>query len=410
MNKNTRFLSTSLSTLLVGTALSLAGCSGSDESDKRAIELVKKSTWHEEMRAEGEIKAASSTGLSVPGSGWDHRNLVFMVPDGSLVEKGQVVARFDSAAARVKLSQAEVDLVRKELAELGAQAITSISQAELRSDKLKVGDDLNLSKRYANADLRIFERNKILDTLADIGFLGDKQNYLNWKTNQIGARGQAEQALLGSQKETVTKTIDLQRKSLSALELVAPHAGVFRLKERWDGSIPQIGSQMWAGDDFGALPDLEKQVATFSIPEGNAFGLKEGQAVKVRLAGTGLELPLQVTQVSKSATTKSRDTPVKFAEFEAKISEEQVRQHGLKPGQAISGAVNLIDKKEVITVPNISLVQEGDAYFVFVQEGRIVRRQKIELGVRGPVRSEVKSGLSEGMQLVLIPEKKEGKA
>ncbi len=82
----------------------------------------------------------------------------------------------------------------------------------------------------------------------------------------------------------------------------------------------------------------------------------------------------------------------------------------MNPGQAITGAVSLIGKKDVITVPNMPLVQEGEAYFVFVQEGRIVRRQKIELGLRGPVRSEVKSGLSEGMQLVLIPEKKEGKA
>ena len=127
--------------LVMGAVFSLAACSGSDESDKRAIELVKKNAWHEEMRAEGEIKAASSTGLSVPGSGWDRRNLVFMVPDGSLVEKGQLVARFDSAAARVKLSQAEVDLLRKELAELGAQAMTTMSQRgirELQADSCKL--------------------------------------------------------------------------------------------------------------------------------------------------------------------------------------------------------------------------------------------------------------------------------
>lgn len=395
--------------VLVGLCL-LSACAGDQDGQRRAVEIVKKSEWKEFLQVDGEVKAAASTELSVPGSGWDQRNLIFMIPDGSVVEKGQLIARFDSASARVKLSQAEVDLVRKELAEMGAQEQTGIRQSELTADKSKVGDDLRLSQRYANADLRIFERNKVLDILSDIGFLGDKQTYLDWKHGQVGARGNAERALIVSQKETVTKTIDDQRRSLSALDLTAPHAGVFRLRERWDGSVPQVGGQLWAGEEFGALPDLQKQLAKFSVAEGNAFGLKEGLVVQVRLAGTGVEVPLQITHVSKSATTKSRETPVKFMDVEAKFTEEMVRQYALKPGQALSGRVSIVSRKDVLTVPNIALIQEGEAYFVEVEDGRQVRRQKIELGLRGPVRSEVKSGLTEGMRLVLVPEKKEAKA
>lgn len=383
-------------------------CSCSDESDvdKQAIETVTAKPWQEALVAEGEIKAAASTPLSVPGSGWDSRNLISMVPSGSLVEKGQVIAKFDAEQARVKLSQAEIDLLRKELLEVGVQATAELGRTELKSDSAKVDADLSLSRRYANADLQIFAQNKILDTLADIGFLNHKQNYLHWKNTQIGARSQAEQAVITSQKDSVTLTIDQQRKSLSALELVAPHQGVFLLKARWDGTFPQVGGKLWAGDEFGSLPDLDQQVARFSIAEGAAFGLKEGQPIKVRLSGTGTELNLKVTKVGKTASTKSRESPVKYSEFEATIDSALVKKFALKPGQAITGEVSLLSAAKVMTVPNISLVQEGSDYFVYLMEKSKMQKQKVELGMRGQVRSEIKSGLSEGAQLVLIPLKK----
>nr|WP_315487384.1 secretion protein HlyD [uncultured Undibacterium sp.] len=392
---------------LILAALSLCSCGDDGSGDKLALETVTAKSWQEALVAEGEIKAASSTPLNVPGTGWDNRNLISMVPNGSLVEKGQVIARFDAAQARVKLSQAETDMLRKELMEIGVQATAELSRTELKSDSAKVEGDLSLSKRYANADLQIFAQNKILDTLADIGFLNHKQDYLKWKNTQIGARTQAEQAVITSQKDSVSLTIDQQRKSLSALELVAPHQGVFLLKARWDGTLPQVGGKLWAGDEFGSLPDLDQQVARFSIAEGAAFGLKEGQTIKIRLSGTGTELNLKVTKVGKTASTKSRESPVKYSEFEAKIDQDMVKKFALKPGQAITGEVILLSADKVLTVPNISLVQEGSEYFVFLMEKSKMLKQKVELGMRGQIRSEIKSGLNIGAQLVLIPAKKD---
>jgi HlyD family secretion protein len=388
----------------------LTACSNESSSDGVPVEVVEARSWQEEIHADGEIKAAASTQLNVPGTGWDQRTLVSMVANGSLVEKGQTIAVFDAAQSRMKLSQAETDLLRKELMELGIQSNAELGRAELSSDSAKVTGDLNLSKRYANADLQIFAQNKILDTLVDIGFLNHKQDYLKWKNNQIGARSHADQAVVQSQKESVTLTIEQQRKSLSALELRAPHEGVFLLKPRWNGSLPQVGSKMWAGEEFGSLPDLEQQVAKFSIAEGAAFGLKEGQAIKVRLSGTGTELDLKVTKVGKTASTKSRESPVKYSDFEANIGQDLVRKFVLKPGQAITGRVTLLDSKKVLTVPNIALVQEGADYFVYLMEKSTKLKQKVELGLRGQIRSEVKSGLSAGAKLVLVPEKKEDKS
>jgi HlyD family secretion protein len=396
--------------LPIAVLAGLLGCQNEADLAGKPIEVVKHVAWQEELIADGEIKTAESTSLNVPGTGWDRRTLVMMVADGSLVEKGQMIARFESKSAEVKLSQAETDLLRKELSEIGIKANADIGQTMLAADGAKVRADLNLSQRYANADLGVFEKNKVLDILADMGFLKHKQHYLDWKKNQVASISHAEQALIGSQKETVNITISEQKKSLASLELLAPHAGVFRLKENWDGSVPQIGSQLWAGNDFGALPDLEQQVASFSVPEGAAFGLKQGQKMRARLTGTGMEFDLIVDKVSKTSSTKSRESPVKYMEFEAKISQKMVKEFNLKPGQALVGKVTLLNENKAITIPNIALLQEADAYFVQIQDGGKLVKKKIELGQRGPVRSEVKNGLQLGDQVVLVPEKKEVKA
>jgi HlyD family secretion protein len=158
-----------------------------------------------------------------------------------------------------------------------------------------------------------------------------------------------------------------------------------------------------AGEEFGALPDLDKLVAHFSVAEGQAYGLKPGLPVRVRLAGTGTELDLVVTQVSSSASTASAESPVKYSDFDAAIGTDAAHRLGLKPGQALHGTVRLVARAAALTVPNIALVQDGGAYAVYTDDGGRAVRRPVELGLRGPVRSEIKRGLAAGARVLLLP-------
>lgn len=389
--------------MALAVGVSLAACGGDAASAGAAAETLAPRPWLETLTADGEIKAAASTPLNVPGNNWSQRVLIDMVADGSSVEKGQVVARFDSPQSRMELSQAELELLRKTLAEQTSASAASVERDKLAGDRAKVEDDLGLSRRYANADLSIFPRNEILDALADVGFLTTKRGYLDWKGGQAQARTAAQDAVLHSQRDSVVRTAAQQRDSLAALELVAPHDGVFLLAARWDGTKAEIGATQVAGQEFGSLPDLNQLVAHFSVPEGQVFGLKAGLPVRVRLAGTGTELALKVTRVGSNASTTSQESPVKYSDFDAAIDTATARKLGLKPGQALRGAVELVAQPAALTVPNIALVQDGAGYVVYTEEGGKQTRHKVELGRRGPVRSELKSGVAAGARVVLLP-------
>ncbi len=385
----------------------LSACSGTDSGDAAPVETFAARPWREVLVADGDVRAAANTPLTVPGSGWENRALVDMVADGSVVAKGQVIATFDAPKARMELSQAETELLRKSLGEAGIVAASAVSRAELATDSAKVDSDLSLSNRYAKVDLSYFARNDILDALQDAAFLGSKKTYLGWKSGQVDARAGADRAVVGSQRETVALTAAQKRKSLAALELTAPHDGVFLLSAKWDGTKPQVGSALWAGQEFGSLPDLEQLVAHFSVPEGSAFGLAVGLPVRVRLAGTGVELDLKVTKVGSSATTKSRDSPVKYSDFDAAIAADEAKRLGLRPGQAVSGKVILVERPQASTVPNLALRQDGDAWSVQVLDGGRPVRRPVVLGARGAVRSEISSGLAPGARVLLLPEAKD---
>ena len=387
----------------VASSASLTACGNDAASSGAAVETLAPRPWLETLAVDGEIKAAASTPLNVPGNNWSQRILVDMVADGSSVEKGQVVARFDSPQSRMELSQAELELLRKTLAELTSASAADVERDKLAGERAKVEDDLGLSRRYASVDLSIFPRNDILDALADVGFLTTKRTYLEWKGGQAQARTAAQDAVLHSQRDSVVRYAAQQRDSLAALELVAPHDGVFLLTAKWDGTKAEIGSTQAAGQEFGSLPDLNQLVAHFNVAEGQVFGLKTGLPVRVRLAGTGTELALTVTRVGSNASTTSQESPVKYSDFDAAIDTATARKLGLKPGQALRGTVQLVAKADALTIPNIALVQDGAGYVVYTEAHGKPTRQKVELGQRGPVRSELKSGVAAGARIVLVP-------
>ena len=392
--------------LTLSLALGLAACSNQPESSQVPTESFAARDWQESLVVDGEIIAANKTPLTVPGEGWDRRTLVEVIPDGSLVKKGQLIARFDAPKSRMELSQAELELLRKILAEEAIQASDASSRSSLTADSAKVQADLQISERYSNVDLGLFSRNKILDELQDSAFLKSRRGYLNWKTGQVQARSSAEQAVLGSQKESVKLTASQHKKNLDALDLLAPHDGVFLMQADWEGNKPQIGAISRPRQEFGSLPDLEQLVASFNIEEGRTFGLKTGLPVTVRLAGSGKEIELSITKVGNSASVLSRDSPVKFISFEAAIKKEQAQALGLKPGQALIGKVSLVKQKKAMTLPNIALIQDGANFSVLLKDGEQTRRQPVTLGVRGPARSEIKSGISSGAQVILLAKEK----
>ncbi len=377
--------------------MALSACS--DTPDSILTEEVSPRVWRETLIVQGEVKAVERTIIKVPGSNWEQRRVVWLQADGARVEKDELLARFDAPEAQLKFDQASLELLRSALKQAETQATADVVSAGLQTELAQVDTDLAISSRYANADVGAFARNQILDAVQDLDFLQDKKGFLGWRQGQSSIRDDSARALVAAQGKSASQQVDRAQQSLSALEVRAANAGVFKLLAKWDGTKPQVGGTAWASEEFAEIPNESAMRVEFTVPQAQASGLTTGLRVDVRIAGVAGTLPLTLSRVGANASTRDRRSPVKFVDLEAVIPEALVKQHAIAAGQAVRGEIVLVDEAEALSVPNLALEQKGEQFFVQLAGGDAP--VQVTLGRRAQARSEIKAGLKPGDEVVL---------
>jgi len=378
--------------------LALAGCGAS--SNEQALLIVTSRDWQETLLARGEVVSANVTAMSVPGQGFQQRQVLSLIGDGSRVNKGDLIAQFEARSVSKELSTLELELLRNALQSANQRGAAMLSQINLKTEVADVEGQMRLSERYANADLQSISRNDLLDKLQDLGYLSSRRSLLDWRQSKQGERAQADASVIDAQRASLASTVDQRQASLAALELRAPHDGVLRLSSSWDGSKPQVGGTVWAGSAFANLPDLSALIARFSVPQTQAQDVKPGQRAELRVAGTGDLIQSEVLRVSASASVRNRESPVKYLEFDVALAADSLGKLKLSPGQAMTVTVYLRDRKNVLVVPNAALDLNETQARVQDEQGKWI---DVELGQEGGVLSEIKGGLAEGSVIRLSP-------
>lgn len=382
-------------------ALALAGC-GDPDPGRVVLEQVHAGPLDFTVQGEGELRSAQSTPLLVPGQQWTPRQLSWMLPDGSAVQKGELVARFSAEQSKQDLDQAEIDLERNLLARATKQAELDDKRGQLGVDLTQVAGQLAIARRYANASPEAMARNDILDAIQDANYLTVRQHILEWRERQSSVRGKAELAVLDAQHSTYATVASQKKSDLDALELRAPHDGVLVLERDWTDQVPHVGSSLYAGNSFASLPDLSKLEVQLAVPQIEAQGVQVGDTVQLHPWGVPAQaVTSKLSWVAAAAQSRSRQNPVKYLMMKTGVPAEVARRYGWTPGQRFVGTVVLLHADRGLSVPNVALASDGDASTVQVLAGGKVERRTLQLGVRGATRSQVLSGLHEGDDVLL---------
>lgn len=385
--------------------LLLAACSRQSVPEL-PVTLVSEAPLQLDIEAEGRLRAVQATPLKVPGRNWTQQQLIWMVPDGSPVKSGEVIARFSAAQGELRLTEAMLELERAALTRATKQDALDAAVGRVEVDLVQVGSELAIASRYADADLSMFARNEILDAIEDRRYLDAKDDTLRWRRGQASERGAAELAVIDSQRATHQRNADLRREDLDSLELVAPHDGVLMLEANWTGEKPTLGATMWAQNEFGSLPDTTQLEVEISVPHLDAHDLAKG--VKVTLHPLGQ--PQQSTRselnfVATAAQVQNRQNPVRYLKMKAPIDPEAAQRYGWVPGMAFRAVLHLSDGASALSVPNVALKSAGAGrYHVYVMEDGQPQQREVTIGARGLARTHIVSGLVAGEKVVLLPD------
>ena len=383
---------------IAATALSACG----EDAPQPVLETVATGNVVLSVQAEGELKSSKATPLMVPGQNWSSRRLVWMAPEGSLVKKGELIARFSAEEGQQQLAQAQIDLQRNALARAAKEGELDAGRGRVDVDLAKVGTDLGIARRYADADLSTMARNEVLDAVQDARFLGAKQDTLQWKRGQFGVRGGAELAVLDAQRATYAINAKTRQDDLDALELRAPHDGVLMLSANWMGEKPSVGSNLYAGTDFGSLPDPGAMEVELTLPQIEAQSLRAGMALELHPVGRPAQaIASKLSWVASAAKPRGRGNPVKVLAMKAPIPAKAIRDYGLVPGQNMQATIFLLRADKAVSVANVAIESDDGRSYVRLREGRGFKRREVTLGIRGTARSQVLKGLQAGDEVQL---------
>lgn len=389
---------------LIATMLWLLGC-GASPQNVLPVEIIVEAPLALEIEADGRLRSAHATPLLVPGRNWTQQQLVWMVPDGSQVKAGDVIARFSAAQSELRLTEALLDIERANLTRAAKQDALEGTVGRVGVDLAQVGSALTIANRYADADLDMFARNEILDAIEDQRFLETKDATLRWQLDQTSERGDAELAVIDSQRATHQHNADLRRQDLDSLELVAPHDGVLMLQANWSGEKPTLGATMWAQNELGSLPDIAQLEVELSVPQVDSQNLAKGMRVSLYPVGQPLQrIESTLEFVANAAQVESRDSPVRYLKVKAPVDPEAVRRYGWVPDMAFHAVLHLNEVESGISVPNVAVESLGaDRHYVYVMHAGEPQRREVRIGVRGPARTSILSGLEVGDRVVLLP-------
>jgi HlyD family secretion protein len=379
-------------------ALLLAACHPVSDGDAIVV-AVHAGPVEFSVEGSGDLRATKSTPLMVPGQQWTPRQVIWMLPDGSAVSKGDLVARFSAEQSKQDLQQALIDLDRNALARANKQDELDGKSGQIGVDLAQVGGQLAIAHRYAHATLEALARNDILDAVQDENYLRVRQGILQWREAQSAGRGKAELAVLDAQRSTYDTLAKQKKADLDALELRSPYDGVVVLDRDWSDQVPHVGASLWGGNSFASIPDLAALEVQLDVPQIEAQGIQVGEEIELHPLGMPEQtVHSRLSWVAGAAQSRSRENPVKYLSVKASIPADVARRHGWKPGQSFVGKIVLLSGSDILSVPNIAL-RNGDS--VEIVSGGKTTQKVLKLGVRGATRTQVLDGLREGDRIVL---------
>lgn len=399
-------------------SIALAGGAGCKQSDDALPTMpVDKGDLVAEQSFQGELIAKKSTPVMVPRAPRiDLLTIKTVLPDGSVVKKGDVIATFDTTELEENLRGARTDL--------------AIAEAEKRKDEQSLTTErISLELEVKRRGMAVEEAKlRLVEGVNLISELDRKKAQVQLESAQVEQKLAESAVVTHAGKRATTLDVadvrvktasDLVKENSEALEnlaVKAPADGVIYrpyVTMNYTRAKAEPGRVVRPNDKLLELPDLTAFEVVLQVRPRDAARMKVGDAAKVyvtALAGTSIEGKIRVKE--DFATTRNERYGTKTPEGNLKeiavTIELSENPEGLRPGGTARVEIRSLLQKEVVRVPLAALSDEHDGHaFVTLQGGE---RREIELGLANATHGEVKKGLDGGEILVLAPRTPVGRA
>lgn len=355
---------------------------------------VKFGTFKVLVTTTGELRARKFVEMQGPAAAQSvqvyQTKIATIVPEGSVVKEGDVVAELDRGPIASKLNDVMLNLQKAQADFTSAQLDSALNLAQAREDVRTAEytlEEKKLAMEQAQYEAPTVKRQAQIDfEKATRAFAQSKRN-LETKTKQAEAKMASVGADLARQQNQLKNIQDVQ----ASFTIKAPSGGMVIYVREWNGRKKGVGSG-WSPWDptVATLPDLSQMESDTYVNEVDVRKLSVGQQVEISLdADATRRLKGTVTHVANVGEQKpNQDSKV----FEVKI-EIAKADTTLRPGMTTANSILTASIPNALSIPLEALVNEGGYSYVYKKDGRRVVKQQIETGQANDVEIIVRRGL-----------------
>lgn len=382
---------------LVGFALLFASCQQSNDIPTFRVEPVR---FNRRVTAEGNLKSTKATPLSAPHDAPGQLKIAWIVPDGELLKKDEVVVRFDPTDFETQLTAGREDHDTAGNKMIKTNSESSTTRTNLRRDARQAGDELLAARTFKFDDAEIFSRYQRVESQIDETLAGRKKEHAEGVLGVRAKLSAADRDLVSIEQRKADLKIRNAEQGLHALEMRAPYDGILVLQRDWRGDVVRVGDTVWPGSPIGEIPDLNSMKAEVFVLEADAAGLAVGEKATLSVEGKpGSVITGKITQVDKLARPRFPRVPVQY--FGATITLDKTDPSMMKPGARVRAVLDVEDRQSAFSIPRQAIFEKQGKKLVYCKRGGKFVPVVIEIGSSSAGRVVVTKGLVKGDEIAL---------
>lgn len=372
-------------------------------AETEVLTQVKVGEFRSEVTASGELYAKNSVNILGPdgmrqANIWE-TTISHIIDEGTVVEKGDYVARLDQSELGQRIQQANSDF--------------TISSSQFKEAKLDTAMELRKARDEMDNILYEIEKQKLVlensqyeppATIKEKTMELDRANK-RFDQAQENYKLQLEKAkakIAASEAEMLEdkRRLEFLQEISNQFVITAPEAGMLIYRRDWRGGKIATGGRVASYDPIVAtLPDLTNMISKTYINEVDINTVSSGQIVELGLdAFPDKRLTGTVTSVANMGQQRP-NSDSKVFEVVVEINESDTT---LRPGMSTSNRIVAKVVQDAMFIPVEAVHSQGDSItYVIVKDGLGIVKQEVELGISNSDQVIIKAGLNEGQSVYL---------
>ena len=352
----------------------------------------------------GVLKAAAATLIRSPAlpNTWRYK-ITHLAPEGSSVEKGDVVVRLDPTEVEKQLREemANIEKAREEYEKTKASLELSARDLDLKLEEARADAQKREKQLVEAREFQSILEVKTAEYEAELA--RRKVETLELQRTFVKQDADLQLKILQDSQQLYEERAAHHRESIRAMEVASPRSGTVLYQRNWRNEPVRVGSDVYVGSTVMSLPDLSSLVVDARVAEIDAGKVRVGQEVRVDLdAIPDRTFKGRIASMATLFSPASYDRPMKVLDLTVEL--EQVDQDRMRPGMATRIQVVVNHFQDVLTLPLSVIQTEKGESFVWVKQDGGPAKRSIKLGRDNGVVAVIQEGLSEGEEVANVPD------